>query len=117
MTAKDFTLSLVFCSDVLVFFPHYQLCVNQGFHFVGFSSGFLSPLSTLCESGFPFCWFFFRSMLPRKDQMAEVTTLLADRPLLEAFHIHLLASSTASSVFVLLLSTSPSIFFRMGYQN
>ena len=55
-------------------------------------------------------------MLPRKDQMAEVATLLADDSLLEAFHIHLSASSTASSVFVFLLSASPSIFFRMDYQ-
>ena len=55
-------------------------------------------------------------MLPRKDQMAEVATLLADDSLLEAFHIHLSASSTASSVFVLLLSASPSIFFRVDYQ-
>ena len=37
MTAKDLTLSQVFCSDVLFFFPHHQLCVNQGFHFVGSS--------------------------------------------------------------------------------
>jgi len=36
---------------------------------------------------FPFCWFLFRPMLPRKDQMAKVATLLADGPLLEAFHI------------------------------
>src|SRR6218665_4226550 len=38
MTAKDLTLSQVFCGDVLFFFPHHQLCVNQGFHFVGSSS-------------------------------------------------------------------------------
>src|SRR6218665_1146304 len=94
MTAKDLTLRQVFCCDVLFFFPH-----------------------QLCESGFPFCWFFFRSMLPRKDRMAEVATLLADGPLLEAFHIqHMSASSKASSVFVLLLSASPSIFFRIDYQ-
>src|SRR6218665_596578 len=37
MTAKDLTLSQVFCSDVLLFFPCHQLCVNQGFHFVGSS--------------------------------------------------------------------------------
>src|SRR6218665_2141821 len=76
MTAKDLTLSQVFCSkpNVLFFFSH------------------------LCESWFPFCWFFFRSMLPKKDQMAEVATLLADGPLLEAFHIPLSACSTASGV-------------------
>src|SRR6218665_1895511 len=62
--------------------------------------------STLCESGFPFFWFFFRSMLPRKDQMTEVTTLLADRLLFEAFHIHRSASSKASFVLISLLSAS-----------
>src|SRR6218665_2883444 len=55
--------------------------------------------STLCESAFPFCWFFFRSMLPRKEQIAEVTTLLADGPLLEAFHKHLSASSVQHHLF------------------
>src|SRR6218665_1055642 len=88
-------LSQVFCGDVLYFFPHHQLCVNQGFHFVGSSS-------VLC--------------FLERDQMAEVATLLAVGPFLEAFHIHLSASSTASPVFVLLLSTSPSVFFRMDYQ-
>src|SRR6218665_1440510 len=62
-----------------------------------------SLCETLCETGFPFCWFFFRSMLPRQDQMAEVATLLADGPHLEAFHIHKSASNTASSVFPFLL--------------
>src|SRR6218665_83394 len=40
MTAKDLSVlsSQGFCSDVLFFFPHHQLCVNQGFHFVGSSS-------------------------------------------------------------------------------
>src|SRR6218665_1424431 len=74
-------------------------------------SVFLSPSSTLCESGFPFCWFFFSSMLPRKDQMGEVATLHADGPLLEAFHRHLSASSTASSVFVVLMSAIPPFSF------
>src|SRR6218665_86801 len=37
MTAKDLTLSQVFCCDVLLFFPRHKFCVNQGFHFVGSS--------------------------------------------------------------------------------
>ena len=58
---------------------------------------------------------------PRKNRMAKFATLLVDGPLLEAFHIHYTpvsnsAFNTASSAFVLLLTASPSIFFRMDYQ-
>ena len=77
---------------------------------------FLSPSSTLWESRFPFCWFFFRSMLPRKDQMADVATLLADGPLLEAFRIHMSASSTASS-FSSALVCFPVHFLSNGLLN
>jgi len=62
--------------------------VNHSFYFVGSSS-----------------------VLPRKDQLAEVATLHADGPLLEAFHRHLSASSTASSVFVVLMSAIPPFSF------
>jgi len=99
--------------SVWIYLVHYQRCsqnlycfkVNTESSVLQWSPVILAPPSTLCETEFPSFLFFFRSMLPRQDQMAKVATLLADGPLLEAFNIglHLPASNTASSVFPFLV--------------
>src|SRR6218665_2336564 len=89
-------LSQVFCGDVLYFFPHHQLCVYQGFHFVGSSS-------VLC--------FLERIKWP-KSPLFSLLGLFLRLSIYTCQH----PIQTASSVFVLLLSAYPSVFFRMDYQ-
>src|SRR6218665_1142487 len=86
MSVTDLTLSQVFCSDVLFFLSCHQLCVNQGFLFVGSSS-----IVCLLE----------RIKWPKSPLFLLMGLFLR----LSAVCI-LSASSTASSVFVLLLSAS-----------
>src|SRR6218665_2120305 len=85
MTAKDLTLSQVFCCDVLLFFPRHKFCVNQGFHFVG--------------SSFILC--FLERIKWLKSPLFSLMGLFL------GLSIYTCISSTASSVFVL----SASIHF------